>query len=192
MQPLFLPTLPAPASPLSTIPTKNLKILWITRSKKSKNLYILPLGFDLKDKHLKYMVGTKNNERFIEEYNAVACLLRNRGFAIKFMPMGLLIAFLKSSCEFDFSCDYIFTGNWPYKTDKPSVMLQQLEDLCIHGVQCIPKPADVLFAAQKHRYMNYLQKCGVPFIPTVFASADTKDWEYAIENLQDKIGHQLD
>jgi hypothetical protein len=47
-------------------------------------------------------------------------------------------------------------------------MAQQLENLCVYGIQCFPTPTDVLFAAHKHRYMSYLLRSGVPIIPTVF------------------------
>ena len=74
----------------------------------------------------------------------------------------------------------------PYELENISWIAQQLENLCVYGIQCFPTPTDLLFAAHKHRYMNWLLRSNIPIIPTTFIDPRDPNMISAIKSLCSK------
>src|SRR5271155_2445709 len=80
----------------------------------------------------------------------------------------------------------------PYELENISWIAQQLENLCVYGIQCFPAPTDLLFAAHKHRYMNWLLKFDIPIIPTTFIDPQDTNIASAIKSLRGKTKTMLE
>jgi len=131
---------------------KNLSILWIKKVP-STNSFTLPKDFKVsKDLENDVQKDESYEEVVLEGYAAVACVLQQNGFKIRFMEEDIFIKELERMNTAAFKdLDLIVYGNWPYKCNNLAETYQQLENLSVHGIEIFPSPSDVLFVANKHR-----------------------------------------
>ena len=130
---------------------KNLRILWIKKVP-STNSFSLPKDFKV-SKDLKNDVQKDEyEEAVLEGYAALACVLQQNGFQIRFMEEDIFIKELETMNTAALkNLDLIVYGNWPYKCNNLAETYQNLENLSVHEIENFPSPSDVLFVANKHR-----------------------------------------
>ena len=130
---------------------KNLRILWIKKVP-STNSFTLPKDFKVSKDLKNDIQKDEYEEAVLEGYAALACVLQQNGFQIRFMEKDIFIKELETMNTAAFKdLDLIVYGNWPYKCNNLAETYQNLENLSVYGIEIFPSSSDVLFVANKHR-----------------------------------------
>ena len=108
-----------------------IRILWIKKVPPI-NGFTLPKDFKV-SKDLKNDVQKDEyEEAVLEGYAALACVLQQNGFKIRFMEKGIFIKELETMNTAALkNLDLIVYGNWPYKCNNLAETYQNLENLSV-------------------------------------------------------------
>ena len=128
-----------------------IRILWIKKVP-STNGFTLPKDFKVSKDLENNIQKDEYEEAVLEGYAALACVLQQNDFQIRFMEKDIFIKELETMNTAALkNFDLIVYGNWSYKCNNLAETYQNLENLSVNGIEIFPSPSDVLFVANKHR-----------------------------------------